>query len=201
MGWVLVAKAMLVGLLIAAPVGPIGLLCMQRTLASGMLAGFLSGLGAASADAVYGAIGALGLVAVTQQFTALAQPMALAGALLLGWLSWQAWCTPLVTKAAVAGRSSLFFSTMLLTLANPMTILSFTAVFSSLGGAMAVEGHSAFLMVVGIFIGSALWWLMLALVVGQLRHRISGAWMQRISRGAAVLLALFAIGQLWVLFR
>ncbi len=83
---VLFLKSALIGLSIAAPVGPIGLLCIQRTLSHGARIGFISGLGAACADACFGMIGAFGVAAITQAFVALAQPLALAGSALLLWM-------------------------------------------------------------------------------------------------------------------
>ncbi|HCN69354.1 MAG TPA: lysine transporter LysE, partial [Candidatus Accumulibacter sp.] len=87
-------KAALIGLSIAAPVGPIGLLCIQRTLTHGARVGFVSGLGAAAADGVYGAVGAFGLAAVTQFFVTLALPLAICGAIFLAWMGVRLWRTP-----------------------------------------------------------------------------------------------------------
>lgn len=200
MDYLLFGKASVIGLSIAAPVGPIGLLCMQRTLAGGMSAGFVSGLGAASADAIYGAIGAFGLSAVTQLFTELATPLALFGGLFLLWMGVRLLRASAASEPAGSasrhGAISAFGSTFLLTLANPMTILSFVAVFSALGGSQQLSSELATTMVVGVFTGSALWWLALAVGVSLLRHRIEAAAMRRISQLAACLLIAFALWQL-----
>jgi len=200
MDGILFFKAALIGLSIAAPVGPIGLLCIQRTLAHGARTGFLSGLGAAAADAVYGAVGAFGLSAVMQMFLAAAVPLSLAGALFLGWMGVQLWrAVPPAAAASVAdpaGAWQAFGSVFLLTLANPMTILSFVAVFAAIGGTAAPDASAAGLMVLGVFAGSALWWLTMAVGVALLRHRIGARVQQAINRGAAVLLLAFAGWQL-----
>ncbi|KJZ13292.1 lysine transporter LysE [Marinomonas sp. S3726] len=201
MDFLLLMKAAVIGLSIAAPVGPIGLLCMQRTLTSGAKVGFASGLGAASADAVYGAIGAFGLAAVTQAFTSLSTPLALFGGLFLIWLGQgllraKAPDSSASTSKKTAGIFRAFFSTLALTLASPMTILSFVAVFSALGGSISLTSSSAGTMVTGVFLGSATWWLMLAIGVAMVRHKISPEWMLKVSQIAGVLLIIFGGWQL-----
>ncbi|WP_261844820.1 LysE family translocator [Aliamphritea ceti] len=192
MDYVLLTKASVIGLSIAAPVGPIGLLCMQRTLISGAKTGLACGLGAATADAIYGAIGAFGLTAVTQIFTTAATPLALFGGLFLIWMGYQLLRTSANTKAASlqVGTSNIqaFISTMALTLANPMTILSFIAVFSALSGSMMLNTQSAMTMVTGVFLGSAIWWLMLSTSVSIIRHKIHASTIELISKAAGVLL-------------
>lgn len=196
---ILFLKAALIGLSIAAPVGPIGLLCIQRTLAHGARIGFLSGLGAASADAVFGAVGAFGLSAITQVFVSLATPLALCGALFLGWMGMKLLRAPPVSRAASApdtvapGRA--FISVFALTLTNPMTILSFVAVFAAIGGQLNPEAGASVVMVLGVFAGSALWWLGLALAVAALRHRISARAMKFINKAAGTFLCLLAVWQ------
>lgn len=202
MDYILFGKASVIGLSIAAPVGPIGLLCMQRTLLGGTKAGLSCGLGAATADAIYGAIGAFGLTAATQLFTSLTTPLALFGGLFLIWMGFQLLRVSTASKAASInggeGASSIkaFGSTMLLTLANPMTILSFVAVFSALNGSMALSTGSATTMVVGVFAGSAAWWLMLSVVVSLIRHKIDPSVMGLINKAAGGLLLLFGAWQL-----
>ncbi len=194
-------KAALIGLSIAAPVGPIGLLCIQRTLAQGRRIGFASGLGAAVADAAYGAVGAFGVSALTAWFVALRTPLALAGGLFLGWMGWQMLRSRGAEQAANAAKAqsgwSAFASVLVLTLANPMTILSFTAIFASLG-ASAVGGASPLLVVLGVFVGSAAWWLGLSLAVAAFRAKIDARGMRRINQFAGMVLLTFAIYQLWV---
>lgn len=195
MDYLLFGKASIIGLSIAAPVGPIGLLCMQRTLASGVKTGFACGLGAATADAICGAIGAFGLTAITQLFTSISKPLALFGGVFLVWMGIQLIRTRSEVKAAVPASSvssmKAFGTTMLLTLASPMTILSFVAVFSALSGSMELSPRSATTMVMGVFVGSAFWWLILAVLVSFVRHKIDSIAMHRIAQAAGALLLAF----------
>ena len=198
-------KAGLIGLSIAAPVGPIGLLCIQRTLAHGARIGFVSGLGAAVADGVYGAVGAFGLAAVTQFFVTLALPLAVGGAAFLGWMGVQLYRTvPLARPAGAAddgGAWRAFASVFALTLTNPMTIMSFIAVFATIGGDAATTGTAAGIMVLGVFCGSALWWLALASAIATVRQRIGTRVLQAINRTAGTFLLGFAIWQLIAVMR
>lgn len=194
----LFAKAALIGLSIAAPVGPIGLLCIQRTLDHGPRIGLLTGLGAAVADALYGAIGAFGVTLVISLLTQARTVLALGGACFLLWLAWGAWRGQAPGKAAQAAGGvrgwHAFGGTFFLTLSNPATILSFIAVFSAL--AASVGASSPGWMIAGVFAGSAAWWLMLVGLVSSLRDRLQARHLQGIRRASAVLLAAFAAWQL-----
>jgi threonine/homoserine/homoserine lactone efflux protein len=169
-------RGLAIGFAIAAPVGAIGLLCIRRTLTNGRLAGFISGLGAATADAFYGAVAALGLTAVSGTMVNHQNAVRLMGGVF-----------------ALA-----FGSTLALTLTNPTTILSFAAVFAGFGlGTAAADRGSAALMVCGVFLGSALWWLLLSGAVGYFRRALTPdrlRWVNRFS-GAA----LFGFGLLALL--
>ncbi|HZW23165.1 LysE family translocator [Noviherbaspirillum sp.] len=190
-------KSALIGLSIAAPVGPIGLLCIQRTLDHGPRVGLATGLGAAVADAMYGAIGAFGVTAVITLLTGARAPLALGGALFLLWLAWSAWhgAEPQQAASAKGGIKGwhAFGGTFLLTMSNPATILSFIAVFSSLAGGMT--SASPGWMVAGVFLGSAAWWFVLVGMVGRLRERLQPVHLRWIRRASAVLLAAFAAYQ------
>jgi threonine/homoserine/homoserine lactone efflux protein len=192
-------KSMLIGLSIAAPVGPIGLLCIQRTLDHGPRVGLATGMGAAVADSVYGAIGALGVTAVISLLTEARTLLALGGALFLLWLAWGAWRASDTGQAAVVAGGvrgwHAFGGTFLLTMSNPATILSFIAVFSSLAAGMTTTVSPAW-MIAGVFLGSAAWWFALVGMVGRLRHRLKSAHLRWIRRGSALLLAAFAAYQL-----
>jgi len=190
--------AMLIGLSIAAPVGPIGLLTIQRSLEHGARAGLATGLGAAAADAVYGAVGAFGVVWLVDALVAARVPLAVFGGGFLLWMAWQLWRVPPATQAAgtrPAGSGWQYFAgTFVLTLSNPATIFSFIAIF----GAMVGRGRvvSPWLMVGGVLIGSALWWLFLSSAVGRLRGRFDARWRRRVNRFSAAILASFAAWQL-----
>lgn len=191
-------QAVLVGLGIAAPVGPIGLLTIRRTLEGGMTAGLATGLGAACADALYGALGAWGVQAAVAWLVGLRGPLALGGGALLLWMAWQTWRAPLATGAAPqpSGGDLLrhFAGTFALTLSNPATILSFVAVFGALAGAGGAPASPG-VMVMGVWLGSALWWLALSAGVGRLRHALDDGWRRRINAASALLLAGFALWQ------
>lgn len=196
-------KAMLVGLSIAAPVGPIGLLTIQRTLQFGLPVGLATGLGAAAADACYGAVGAYGVRALIDALQAARLPLAAAGGALLLWMAWSTWRSAPAERAATVGDgaaptgpglAAAFGGTFVLTLSNPATIVSFIAVFGMLaaqGGAVASPAW----MVAGVLLGSALWWLLLTGSVGLLRARVDAAWQRRINRVSALVLAAFALWQ------
>ena len=190
--------AMLVGLSIAAPVGPIGLLTIQRSLQQGSAAGLATGLGAAVADGVYGAVGAFGVAWLVQALTSARIPLAIGGGGFLLWLAWTQWQAPSAARAAADGGGvSLwrhFAGTFALTLSNPSTILSFIAVFGAL--AARATGASPWLLIGGVFLGSALWWLLLSQAVSRLRHRFDERWRRRVNRASALLLAGFALWQL-----
>lgn len=190
-------KGMLLGFAIAAPVGPIGLLCIQRTLARGRWAGVLSGLGAASADAIYGCIAGFGLASLANLLLAWQTPLQLLGGLFLLHLGWRTWQTSPATQQARAHPSSADFlgdylSTLALTLTNPVTILAFLGIFAGLG--LAAEGRNfaaAGALVLGVFAGSLLWWLLLASGVGLLRGRLTPATLRGINRASGLLIAGF----------
>ncbi len=194
----LILKSALIGLSIAAPVGPIGLLCIQRTLDHGPRVGLATGLGAALADAIYGAIGAFGVTALITLLTNARSLLALGGALFLLWLAWNAWHGVEPKQAAVARGGvkgwHAFGGTFLLTMSNPATILSFIAVFSSLAGGRSTAPPGW--MIAGVFLGSAAWWSLLVGMIGRFRGRLQTEHLRWLRRGSAVLLAGFAAYQL-----
>jgi threonine/homoserine/homoserine lactone efflux protein len=185
-----------VGFSIAAPVGPIGVLCIRRSLADGAMRGLASGLGAATADAAYGCIAAFGLTAVSGFLTRQQPALALLGG---GFLCYLGIRTLLMTRAPAlatpgsTGSLGAYGSTLLLTLANPATILSFAAVFAGLGLGRAVDYGSALRMVAGVFLGSALWWVILSGGVGMLRTRADGAWVRAVNALSGAVLIAFGI--------
>jgi threonine/homoserine/homoserine lactone efflux protein len=191
-------KALAVGLLIAAPVGPIGLLTINRTLDQGRIVGLATGLGAACADAVYGAIGALGVTQVIDWLVGARAWLALGGGAMLLWMAWRTVTQPIATQAApLPTRADLlrsFAGTFVLTLSNPATIVSFIAVFAAMAGG-GLQSLAAAPMVAGVWLGSALWWLGLTTVVGTWRHHFSAAWRRRINLLSGALLAGFALWQ------
>jgi threonine/homoserine/homoserine lactone efflux protein len=190
-------RGFLIGLAIAAPVGAIGLLCIRRTLAYGRLVGFVTGLGAATADAVYGAIAALGLTSVASFLENAQTPLRLVGGVFLIYLGWRTFVSRPGGSAATGGQDGLagmFASTFALTLANPSTIISFAAIFAGLGLAGSTGVTSALLMVAGVFLGSATWWFILSGGISLLRGAMTPERLVWVNRASGVLIALLGLG-------
>ncbi len=190
-------KGIIIGFSIAAPVGPIGVLCIRRTLADGRVSGLVSGLGAAAADAVYGFIAGFGLTFVSRFLIGGQAWLRLAGGAFLCVLGIRTFLSGPAEKAAPAAGRSLagaFVSTFFLTLTNPMTILSFVGIFAGLGIAGAGGDYGAAgALVLGVFSGSALWWLLLSGSVGALREKVTPRGMQVVNRGAGAIIAAFGL--------
>ncbi len=195
---VLFGQSLLIGLSIAAPVGQIGVLAIQRTLQFGPRAGLATGLGAAVADALYGAVGAFGITVLIGWLVGHKTLFVLVGSAVLLGMAWRIARQPPAARRPTeqGARAGLrfFAGTFVLTLSNPTTILSFLAVFGAIAGRTAVT--SPWLMVAGVLVGSALWWLFLAAVVGRLRTRFDARWQRRVNLASAALLAGFALWQL-----
>lgn len=194
-------KAVLIGLAIAAPLGPIGALCIQRTLARGFAAGFAGGLGTALADASYAAAAAAGFAAFARIVAQVTLPLGLIGGGFLLWLAWKGW--PRGAGAVQAARApetrgwvSTLLTTYALTMTNPATILSFAAIFAGLGLADQASPARAALVVVGVFTGSMLWWAFLSGTVAALHHRLPPAFALWTARVSSLMMAGFG---LWAL--
>ncbi len=190
-------RGLLIGFSIAAPVGPIGVLCIRRTLARGRLAGLVSGLGAATADAVYGAIAGLGLTLISSFLIEQQVWLRLVGGVFLCYLGVKTFISlPAREAARVGGKGAIaaYTSTFFLTLTNPMTILSFTAIFAGLGVASRSGNYwQAMVLVLGVFAGSALWWLLLSEGVSRLRRTLSPGWFIWVNRISGTIITLFGI--------
>jgi threonine/homoserine/homoserine lactone efflux protein len=193
----LLARGFVLGFTIAAAVGPISLLCIRRTLAEGRLVGLVSGLGVATADATYGAIAAFGLTAVSDVLVDGRRVLGLVGGVFLLWLAWRTF-RAVPGEAAAAngsvrrGLPGAYLSTLGLTLANPMTILSFAALFVGLG-VTGGDAAGAGLLTAGVFLGSAAWWVVLVGAVGALRARITATGLGRVNVASGLLIGAFAI--------
>lgn len=199
-------RGLIIGLSIAAPVGPIGVLCIRRTLSDGRAIGFASGLGAATADAVYGAVAAFGLSLVTNALVEQRVWLQAGGGVFLCYLGGRTWiAVPRAASGApVDGRglAAAWASTFALTLTNPTTIISFAAIFAGLGLGRSVGGYGpASVMVLGVFLGSALWWLILSVGVGLFRSSLTPHRLRWANRGSGATIAAFGIAALFSLMR
>ncbi len=190
-------RGVVIGFSIAAPVGPIGVLCIRRTLTEGRASGLVSGLGAASADALYGCVAGFGLTFLSNLLITRQTELRLAGGLFLVYLALKTFMSrPSHTTAEASGRGLLgaYLSTFVLTLTNPMTIISFAAIFAGLGLAEGSGNYaSAVLLVLGVFIGSALWWLLLSGGVGVFREKFSTGGLRWLNRLSGVVIGFFGL--------
>ncbi len=185
-------RGLIIGFAISAPVGPINLLCLRRALSDGRRVGFVSGLGAAVADTTYGTIAAIGLTTVTTFLVGHRFWLQLFGGLFLvalGWHTVRARPPRREAKAPIhVGRlREAFASTYVLTLANPVTIVAFTGIFAGLGlGWRTGRTTDALALIGGVFLGSSLWWLLLALLAGTFGRHLNDRtlrWINWISGG------------------
>lgn len=184
-------KGLLIGFAIAVPVGPIGFLCLRRTLVYGRITGFVSGLGAATADALYGLIAAFGLTAISSFLMRMESWLQFFGGLFLVGLGLKTARAKPPPKTADApppptrSWQTAYLSTLALTLTSPATVLAFVAIFAGVGlGVSATTPLHALELVAGVFTGSATWWLLLSLGAGALRDRLHARtlhWMHVIS--------------------
>jgi threonine/homoserine/homoserine lactone efflux protein len=193
-------RGLIIGFSIAAPVGPIGVLCIRRTLAEGHASGFVSGLGAATADAIYGCVAGFGLTFISYFLVSQQVWLRLIGGVFLCYLGLRTLVAKPAQKAVPTKGNGLvgaYASTFFLTLTNPMTILSFAAIFAGLGLASTSGNYvSAGVLVSGVFIGSAMWWLILSGGVGVFREKFNPhglQWVNRISGAIITGFGLFAL--------
>lgn len=192
-------KSVLLGLAIAAPLGPIGALCINRTLERGFIAGAAGGLGTALADGVYATLAAMGFAAFSGMLAQIDTPLRLIGGAFMLWLGWKS-LTPKPPRAAakISARDLLgtTAATFLLTITNPMTILSFAALFAGLGLASASGFSGAWPVVAGVFAGSMLWWSLLSGGVALVHHRLPEGftiWVSRLSGAVLISFGVWAV--------
>jgi threonine/homoserine/homoserine lactone efflux protein len=198
---VFLLKGVAVGIVIAVPVGPVGVMCVRRTIFEGKRAGFVSGLGAATADALFGFIAAFGLTFVSDWLIGYHQWLRIAGGCYLLYVGGSALLAePQSKRSAEPDAESVlryFLSTFALTLTNPITILAFIGIFSALGlaGAEATFARAA-VMVFGVWLGSLLWWLALTLGLGSLYRSFDARHLKWINRASGTILLLSGAGLL-----
>jgi threonine/homoserine/homoserine lactone efflux protein len=200
-----IIKGIIMGFSIAAPVGPIGVLCIRRTISNGRVSGLVSGLGAATADGMYGCVAAFGLTFISSFLVSQQFWLRLIGGAFLIYLGVKTLLSHPAEQAANATASSTvagdYLSTFFLTVTNPMTILSFAAVFAGMGLAASGGGYgTAGLLVLGVVFGSALWWLCLSGIVGIFRQKFNTTgliWVNRISGMIIIVFGLAALASLF----
>ena len=191
-------KGAIIGFSLAAPVGPIGLLCIRRSLHDGRLAGFVSGLGAATADALYGLVAAFSLTALTDFLLGYRTALQLLGGLFLLYLGITTFRARAPAPAADRPAPNLlaaYFSTLVLTATSPVTILAFVGIFAGLGLTIP-DAFSALRLVLGVFLGSAAWWLILSTTASRLGRRLQSGGLRLLNVIAGSLLLAFALWQL-----
>jgi threonine/homoserine/homoserine lactone efflux protein len=186
---VLFLRGFVLGFSIAAVVGPIGVLCIRRTLMTGFAIGFVSGLGAATADATYAAVASFGVSALASVLLGQVVWLRLIGGAFLLYLGLRTLRAAPATRPADLPASGMrlagaYSSTLALTLSNPMTIMSFAAIFAGIGASGAD-------LVAGVFGGSAAWWLVLASAVSLLRARVTPRWLRLVNVASGVLIVGF----------
>lgn len=189
-------KGLIIGFAIAAPVGPIGVLCIQRSLQEGFKIGFMTGLGAAFADGCYGAIAGFGLTSISSLLISHQLWIRIIGGLFLIYLGIKQFFKIAQNDSknnVDVSALQAFTTTFMLTLTNPATILSFIAVFAGLGlGTINASYLHAIFLVLGIILGSAAWWLILSTSVAKiLHHRLSQIVIKRINQVSGIIILLF----------
>ncbi|GCE30275.1 lysine transporter LysE [Dictyobacter alpinus] len=199
-------RGLFIGLSVAAVVGPMSILCIQRTLQRGLRYGLISGLGVASADGLYGMIAGFSLTVIATFLINQQTWIRIVGGLFLIYLGGKTVLTKPAEKAATATGTPSFvgayLSTFLLTLTNPLTILSFAAIFAGLGvGSTQNSIMTALLVVIGVFLGSTFWWLLLISGVSLIRDRFTSQWMLWINRISGIAIIIFGLVALFSLKR
>ena len=188
-------KGIIIGLAIAAPVGPIGVLCIRRTLASGWLSGFFSGLGAATADFTYGLIAAFGLAVASDFLLKNIVLIKIVGGgflLYLGVNTYRSTTENNETQSlGKLGYLKDYSSTVFLTLTNPATILSFLAIFAVAGVAKADDYFSAGLLALGVLLGSSLWWFLLSMFTNIFKRKMNFERMMIVNKISGIIIGGF----------
>jgi threonine/homoserine/homoserine lactone efflux protein len=189
-----VVLGVLIGLSVAAPIGPINLLCIRRTLSHGPALGFVSGLGSATGHVIYSAVPALGLSAVSSLLVDHRVWLQVVGSALLAYLGLKAFGSSISERersVAEHGFLGAFGSSCLLTLSNPMTIISFAAAFTGLD--LAASQREPVLFALGVFVGSVAWRGGLCAVTAVFRGRLSSSGLAWVNRGAGLALTGFGM--------
>lgn len=195
-------QGFLIGLSVAAPIGVMGLLCINRTLVQGRLSGFISGLGAATAHGLYGCIAGFGLTFISDFLIDEQFHIRLIGGIFLYYLGVKTFIRqPRQEKSAIEARTLVnsYLSSFSIAITNPLTILSFAAVFAASGIAETNNYGSSTALVFGVFLGSTCWWLVLSCSVGLLRSQFNSQALQLVNRISGIMILFFGFMVLYQL--
>jgi threonine/homoserine/homoserine lactone efflux protein len=202
----LLVRGLAIGFAIAASLGPVGLLVIRRTIDRGWAYGFVSGLGVATADGMYGAIAAFGLTAVTDVLVGADRPLGIVGGAVLLVLATRSLLAqrnasggPVERRdgSRMTGPVTAWASMVGLTLTNPATILAFAALFASIGAGTGGTAGAASVSV-GVFLGSAAWWALLTGVVSGLRARLTPRVVRGLNGASALIIGGFGVVAIWL---
>jgi threonine/homoserine/homoserine lactone efflux protein len=192
-------KGLIIGFAMAVPIGPIGIMCIRKTLAEGHTRGLIIGLGAATADSLYGSIAAFGLTFISDVITGQHFWVTLLGGgllLFLGIRTFRAKRKVPKIPSDNKGMLGSYVSAFLLALTNPMTIFAFVAVFAAFGLGHRLSIVSACILVLGVFAGSSLWFLTLGYVATLFRKKLDAGGLTWVNRISGVLIILSGIAAL-----
>ncbi len=197
-------KGILIGLSIAAPVGPIAVYCIRQTLLRGKVFGVAAGLGAATADMLYGLLAAFGMMQITAVFNEFRLWLRLLGGLFLLYLAVKTYFSTVdANDNKVVSPLNLidtYCTVFFLTITNPMTVMMFFAIFSGISSTVGINQFIAnILIVIGVFSGSALWWIFLSLIIEQVGKKISVSWQRSINIISASIIGGFGLFTLFKL--
>ncbi len=197
-----------IGFLVAAPVGPVAVLCIQRTLTDGRLVGYATGVGAAIADTVFGALAVFSVAFVQSFLTHHQTSVRLVGGLvLIGMGAWGLFGRKNVSRSELAAQTlrvdhatllQAFGSAFVVTIFNPITILAFISIFAATGVSVRTEGlFESWILIIGIFVGALAWWAFLTSITATFRQRFTDRglrWLHRISGLVIMGFGLYALG-------
>lgn len=187
----------ILGFIVAIPIGPISILCIKKSLSNGVLAGFFTGLGAATADGFYGAVAAFGLTLVSEFLINQKTPLQIVGISFLLYLGLKTFFEKpsTTTNPDNLKKKNLFwdyFSTFCLTIVNPMTIATFIAVFAGIGFVVSGNYTTASLLTLGVFLGSTAWWIILSNFMGLLRKKANKKLLTIVNKISGIIIISFA---------
>jgi len=198
MDWALAGSGIAIGVAVAAPIGPINLMCIQQTLGRGMAYGVFTGLGAVLGDGTFAAVAAFGLTAISQFVLDYVDEIQIVGGLAMLLIGLRTIFVPPrvvggARRAEIASHMSVVGATYFLTISNPATMLGFAAIFGGFGNVVNPKGDyaAAALLVAAIMAGSLLWWIVLSWLVSLFKRSLSNRGLRIINIGSGLVIAAF----------